>query len=58
MTHAYASLRAQREASGKTLSRLDLLIAAHAQAVGAVLVTSDAAFFAGPGGPPLEDWTK
>ena len=41
---AYGQLRAKQEATGKILGNLDLLIAAHAIAVGAVLVTSDKAF--------------
>lgn len=53
----YGDLRASLENSGKTLSSLDLLIAAHALAANAILVTSDKAF-----GMvkklKLEDWTK
>jgi tRNA(fMet)-specific endonuclease VapC len=41
---AYGHLRAKQEASGKTLGNLDMLIAAHAIAVGAILVTKDNAF--------------
>jgi tRNA(fMet)-specific endonuclease VapC len=41
---AYGDLRAALEASGKTLGNLDMLIAAHAIAIGAVLVTNDKAF--------------
>lgn len=40
----YGDLRARQEASGKTLETLDMLIAAHAITVGAILVTSDRAF--------------
>ena len=40
----YGKLRADLGAAGKTLSGLDLLIAAHALACGATLVTHDAAF--------------
>jgi tRNA(fMet)-specific endonuclease VapC len=40
----YGGLRASLEAIGKTLGTMDLQIAAHAVAVGAVLVTSDRAF--------------
>lgn len=38
---AYGNLRAKLEAAGTVLSELDLLIAAHAIAVRAVLVTND-----------------
>jgi tRNA(fMet)-specific endonuclease VapC len=41
---AYGQLRAKQEAAGKILGNLDLLIAAHAIAVGAILVTNDKAF--------------
>ena len=41
---AYGELRAKLEAAGKTLSNLDLLIAAHAVGADAVLVTNDRAF--------------
>lgn len=41
---AYGELRARLEAAGKTLGNMDMLIAAHAIAVGAVLVTNDKAF--------------
>ena len=41
---AYGKLRADLGAAGKTLAGLDLLIAAHALAMGATLVTHDRAF--------------
>jgi tRNA(fMet)-specific endonuclease VapC len=41
---AYGSLRAKLESSGKTLENMDMQIAAHAIALGAVLVTNDKAF--------------
>lgn len=41
---AYGELRAKLETAGKTLSNLDLLIAAHAVGADAVLVTNDRAF--------------
>jgi tRNA(fMet)-specific endonuclease VapC len=40
---AYGNLRARLEAAGKVLAEMDLLIAAHAIALGAVLVTNDKA---------------
>ncbi len=40
----YGALRAKQEATGKPLGNLDMLIAAHAIAVGAILVTNDKAF--------------
>jgi tRNA(fMet)-specific endonuclease VapC len=41
---AYGALRAKLEVAGISLSQLDLQIASHAVAVGAVLVTNDKAF--------------
>jgi tRNA(fMet)-specific endonuclease VapC len=40
----YGKLRASLEAKGKMLANMDMLIAAHAAAIGAVLVTNDKAF--------------
>ena len=53
----YGPLRADLERSGRVLTPLDLLIAAHALAVGAVLVTNDQAMHRLPG-IETEDWTR
>ena len=53
---AYGALRAQQEAAGKPLGNLDLLIAAHALASGATLVTSDKAFRQAPALRAVESW--
>jgi tRNA(fMet)-specific endonuclease VapC len=42
--YAYGRLRAKQEAAGKPVGNLDMLIAAHAVSVGAILVTNDKAF--------------
>jgi tRNA(fMet)-specific endonuclease VapC len=42
--HAYGRLRAQLKAAGKPLAELDLMIAAHALALQATLVSHDRAF--------------
>lgn len=52
----YGILRATLERSGRPLGSLDLLIAAHALAVGAVLVTNDRACGLIPQ-LQIEDWT-
>lgn len=42
--HSYATLRARMTAQGKALTALDTLIAAHAVAANAILITRDHAF--------------
>ena len=53
----YGTTRADLASKGKTLTPLDLLIAAHALSVDAVLVSSDKAF-AQVDGLVLEDWVR
>ena len=53
----YGDLRARCETAGVTLSPLDLMIAAHAQAIDAVLVTGDRAFNRVPDRLTIENWT-
>jgi tRNA(fMet)-specific endonuclease VapC len=52
----YGKLRAEMQKHGKLLGNLDLLIAAHAKALGLVLVTNNQAF-SQIAGLKLEDWT-
>ena len=52
----YADLRASCEAAGVTLAPMDMLIAAHAKAADAILVTRDRAFGLVPDRLMLEDW--
>jgi len=52
----YGLLRADLTRRGQTLAPLDLMIAAHALAIDAVLVSSDHAFARVPG-LVVEDWT-
>lgn len=55
---AYANLRASCSASGINLGPLDMMIAAHAVAVHATLVTHDKAFSHLPAGTLMtEDWS-
>jgi tRNA(fMet)-specific endonuclease VapC len=54
----YGTLRATCEAKGVTLASMDMMIAAHAKALGTVLVTRDKAFSRVPQGLVLEDWTQ
>ena len=53
----YGTVRADMVRQGKTLAPLDLLIATHALAIGAVLVTNDGAF-AQVANLHVEDWTN
>lgn len=53
---AYAKLRVRQESMGKSLGPYDMQIAAHALALGAVLVTHDRAFRHVVGLAGLEDW--
>ncbi len=53
----YGQLRARNERLGIAIGSLDMLIAAHAIALDAVLVTSDGAFSKLAGGPVTVNWT-
>ena len=53
----YADLRAKTESAGSPLAALDMMIAAHAKAADAVLVTRDKAFKAKALELRLEDWS-
>jgi len=55
---AYAQLRTFCEGEGTPLGTMDMLIAAHSVAVGAILVTNDQAFFRVKHLLSLEDWTR
>ena len=57
VTQAYAALRAGCEATGVSLAPLDMMIAAHAVAADAVLVTRDKAFSRVSDQLKIEDWT-
>jgi tRNA(fMet)-specific endonuclease VapC len=54
---AYAELRAACERRGVSLSPFDMMIAAHAIAEDAILVTRDKAFLQLQEGLLIEDWT-
>lgn len=53
----YGPLRAELQRAGTILAEMDLLIAAHALAIGAVLVTNDQAMLRLTG-LETEDWTR
>lgn len=54
----YANLRASCEREGTPLGTMDMLIAAHSIAAGAVLVTNDRAFYNVGRYLTLVDWTQ
>lgn len=56
VTRAYADLRSSCEAKGVSLGSLDMMIAAHAVAVSAVLVTKDKAFSRVSDPLKMENW--
>ena len=58
VTRTYGDLRAACEASGVTLAPLDLMIAAHAAAIDATLVTRDKAFARVPHALRVAEWTE
>lgn len=55
---AYATIRAELAAKGTPIGPLDLMIAAHAISVGAVLITHDHDEFRRVPGLHCEDWTR
>ena len=54
----YANLRIQAEKAGNSLAPLDMMIASHAKAAEAILVTRDKAFRAKLLELKLEDWSE
>lgn len=52
----YGGIRAELEAAGKPIGPNDLLIAAHAQALGAILVTANTGEFTRVCGLHVENW--
>jgi tRNA(fMet)-specific endonuclease VapC len=54
---AYAQLHTSCESEGTPLGTMDMLIAAHSIAVGAILVTNEQTFFRIKHYLSLEDWT-
>ena len=58
VAEVYANFRTACESEGKSLGAMDMLIAAHAVAAGAVLITNDRAFYNLEHLLDLRDWTK
>ena len=52
----YGAIRAQLEAAGRLIGSNDLLIAAHARAAGAVVVTANTDEFSRVRGLKVENW--
>lgn len=53
----YGALRAELESAGRPIGPNDLLIAAHARSIGAIMVTGNPSGFRRVGGLSVEDWT-
>jgi tRNA(fMet)-specific endonuclease VapC len=53
---AYGTIRAELEAAGRSIGGLDLLIAAHASALGATIVTANTTEFERVRGLRVENW--
>lgn len=54
----YGSIRADMVRCGNVLAPLDMMIAAHAAATNAILITNDSAFQLAAPDIHIEDWTK
>lgn len=54
----YGGLRAACEAAGVVVSPLDMMVAAHAKAIDAVLITRNPVFKLFPDSIKLDDWSK
>jgi tRNA(fMet)-specific endonuclease VapC len=54
----YAEIRAHLERAGTPIGSMDLLIAAHARALGLTLVTNNTSEFSRVSGLVLEDWSR
>ena len=52
----YGMIRSELERTGRSIGHNDLLIAAHARALGAVLVTNNTKEFSRVAGLEIEDW--
>ncbi|MBW6511675.1 MAG: type II toxin-antitoxin system VapC family toxin [Desulfuromonadaceae bacterium] len=57
-TQSYGIIRASLEQQGKIIGAMDLLIAAHALSLGAVLVTNNVKEFARVPGLKIENWVN
>jgi len=52
----YADIRVKLEAAGTSIGNMDLMIAAHARSIGAVVVTNNEKHFRRVGGLAVENW--
>ncbi len=57
-SHHYAEIRADLNKRGAQLGAADLMIAAHARAMGAIVVTNNVKDFGRVKGLQVENWTK
>lgn len=54
----YGAVRAELESTGSGIGPIDMLLAAQARSVGAVMVTNNVREFSRVSGLAVEDWTK
>ena len=54
----YGYIRAELEKKGRPIGAMDMLIGAHARALGAILVTNNVREFRRITSLPIEDWTQ
>jgi tRNA(fMet)-specific endonuclease VapC len=58
VSHAFGAIKARLKRAGKRIEDLDIAVAAHAVASGAVLVTANVDHMARVSGLEVQDWSR